>query len=267
MLSIKIKLLKKVIFILLYALTLEASAQVIDTVNSKPVDNVSIVPDTVERLKDKPGAYIVPAVLIGYGALSFVVTPIRNVDYYFKTQVEQTAPNFNSKPGDYLQLAPAALVYALNLAGVEGKHKFVDRTALLALSGVMLTVADGLKYGAKRTRPYGTDPLSFPSGHTGAAFLCAEFLAQEYSGKSPWYGVLGYTMATTTAVMRVYGKTHWFSDCVAGAGFGILSAKLAYLLYPTIHKALSHKDKHGRSSTFMPTYQDGAPGLSFAMQL
>jgi len=261
--------LKKIILALLCALTVKANAQITDTINNKPADTAISKLLKVKREYDdsKPGTYVVPAVLVGYGALSFVANPVRRVDYYFKDRAEHTSQGFNFKVGDYLQLAPAALVYGLNLAGVKGKHSFVDRTALLALSGVVLTIADGTKFLAKRTRPYGTDPLSFPSGHTGAAFLCAEYLAQEYSDKSPWYGVLGYTMATTTAVLRVYGKTHWFSDCVAGAGLGMLSAKAAYLLYPKIRKALSHKDKQGRSTSIMPTYEYGAPGVAFAMQL
>jgi membrane-associated phospholipid phosphatase len=215
----------------------------------------------------RPGTFIVPAVLIVYGGLSFVVKPIRNVDYYFKGYVARTDPNYNSKAADYLQLSPAALVYALNLVGDEGQDRFIDRTALLALSGVFLTIADGTKYLAHRDRPYGTDPLSFPSGHTGAAFMCAEFLAQEYSWKSPWYGILGYTAATATGVLRVYGKAHWFSDCVAGAGLGMLSAKAAYLVYPHVRKIFSHKDKYGRSSMLLPTYQNGAAGLAFTMPL
>ncbi len=258
---------KKIILALLCALTVKANAQNTDT--TKSADTLALKSNKTKHVYDdsKPGTYIVPAVLVGYGVLSFVIKPIRNVDYYFRAEVEQNAPNFNSKPGDYLQLAPAALVYGLNLVGIKGKHGFVDRTALLALSGGILTIADGTKFLAKRTRPYGTDPLSFPSGHTGAAFLAAEFLAQEYSDKSPWYGVLGYTVATSTAVMRVYGKAHWFSDCVAGAGLGMLSAKLAYVVYPSIRKALSHKDKQGRSTSIMPTYEYGAPGVAFAMQL
>jgi len=225
------------------------------------------VPGTVKPLYSKPGSYIVPVVLVGYGALSFVVTPIRHFDYYIKARIARSDPNFNSKIDDYLQVAPGVLVYALNLAGDEGQNRFVDRTGLLALSGAILTITDGTKYLAHRNRPYGTDPLSFPSGHTGAAFLFAEFLAQEYSWKSPWYGVIGYTMATTTAVMRMYNRAHWFSDCVAGAGFGMLSTKAAYLIYPSIRKVFSHKDKHGRSSMVMPSYQDGMPGLVFAMEL
>ena len=62
-------------------------------------------------------------------------------------------------------------------------------------------------------------------------------------------------------------RDHWFSDVVAGAGFGIISTKAAYLVYPYIRNALTHKDKNGKKLSFMPTYQDGVPGLSFAMQL
>lgn len=253
---------KKSIFILLCVLALGANAQVADTAKVQIT-----MPDSVRPVYKKPGTYWVPAVLIGYGALSFVVKPIRNVDYYFKMRIARSDPGYNLNLADYLQLAPAVLVYGLNLAGDEGKDRFIDRTALLALSGGILTATDGLKYIAHRKRPYGNDPLSFPSGHTGAAFLAAEFLAQEYSEKSPWYGVIGYTMATTTGVLRLYGRAHWFSDVVAGAGFGMLSTKVAYLVYPYIKRTLTHKDKKGRSAMLMPTYQDGTPGLAFAMEL
>jgi membrane-associated phospholipid phosphatase len=255
--------LKKILFALFCIAAFEAKAQIADTVKK---DIVS-APDTVKHLRSEGWSYLPPAALVTYGGLSFVVTPIRHVDYYIKARIARSAPTYNSKVDDYLQIAPAVLVYGLNLAGDEGKNRFVDRTALLALSGIILTGADGLKYLAHRVRPYGTDPLSFPSGHTGAAFLTAEFLAQEYSEKSPWYGVLGYVCATTTGIMRLYDRDHWFSDCVAGAGFGILSVKASYWLYPHIRNALTHKDKHGRSTMIIPSYQYGMPGLSFAMRL
>jgi membrane-associated phospholipid phosphatase len=262
---------KKLILALFCIIAFEANAQVTDTGKKKQADTVkrdfAAVPDKPTYVLSKPGTYLPPAILVGYGVLSFVVTPIRHVDYYVKARLERSAPTFYSKIDDYLQLSPVVLVYGLNLAGVEGKNRFVDRTALLALSGGILTVTDGLKYVAHRRRPYGTDPLSFPSGHTGAAFLAAEYLAQEYSEKSPLYGVLGYTIATATGVLRAYDRANWFSDIVAGAGFGILSTKLAYLVYPYLRSKLTHKDKQGRSSMLMPIYQDGVPGLSFAMQL
>ena len=254
-----------------------ANAQVTDSAKNATDTGKIKLTDTAQKVipaRDlshyvyhKPGTYIVPVVLVAYGVSSFVIKPVRNVDYFFEGYVHRTDPNYNSKAADYLQLAPAAMVYVLNLAGDEGQNRFVDRTALLALSGAILTIADGTKYLGHRDRPYGTDPLSFPSGHTGAAFLAAEFLAQEYSWKSPWYGVIGYTMATTTGILRIYGRAHWFSDCVAGAGIGMFSTKLAYVLYPHIRKIFVHKDKNGKSAMLLPTAVQGAPGLVFAMQL
>jgi len=269
--------LKKLIITLYCLSSLAANAQVADSTKIKLDSSKTNFADTAKKdmsTRDlshysyhKPGTYIVPAVLVIYGVSSFVIKPVRNVDYYFEGYVHRTAPNYNSKVDDYLQLAPAALVYVLNAAGDEGQDRFVDRTALLALSGAILTIADGTKYLGHRDRPYGTDPLSFPSGHTGAAFLPAEFLAQEYSWKSPWYGVVGYTMAATTGIMRVYGRAHWFSDCVAGAGLGMFSTKLAYVLYPHVRKIFVHKNKSGKSAMLVPTAVDGAPGFAFAMQL
>jgi membrane-associated phospholipid phosphatase len=96
----------------------------------------------------------------------------------------------------------------------------------------------------------------------------AEFLAQEYSGKSVWYGLIGYGIATTTGVFRLYNHDHWFSDVVAGAGYGILSTKLSYLVYPYIRNALTHTDnKTGKKTAFMPTYNEGMAGFSFAKEL
>jgi membrane-associated phospholipid phosphatase len=160
------------------------------------------------------------------------------------------------------------MVYGLNLVGVEGKNRFIDRTALLGLSGAFLGISEGItKHATHRLRPNGADYLSFPSGHTGLAFMGAEFLAQEYSDKSPVYTVIGYTFAVTTGVFRMYNRDHWLSDVVAGAGFGVLSTKLSYLVYPYIRNKLTHTDKQGRKTMVMPTYQDGVPGISFAMQL
>lgn len=255
---------KRLLFIFFCSIGFFANAQ------DKATDSVKqdfTAPDTVRHLHSKLISYIPPTILVAYGFSSFIIKPVRNVDYYFRMRVARSDPGYNSKAADYLQLSPVFIVYALNLAGDEGKDRFIDRTAILALSGGILTVTDGLKYVMHRVRPYGTDPLSFPSGHTGAAFMAAEFLAQEYGEKSPWYGVLGYSIATTTGILRIYGRAHWFSDCVAGAGFGILSTKAAYAVYPVIRNALTHHGKHGRSTMLMPTYEYGAPGLAFAAQL
>lgn len=255
---------KKIIFLLLCVGSIRANGQIVDTIKK----DLFTAPDTVKRLHSKPLELILPAALITYGVLSFVVPPIRNFDYFLHAQTQRTDADFSTKAESYFQFAPIVMVYGLNFAGIEGKNRFVDRTALLGISGGFLAItAYATKYSTHRLRPNGQDYLSFPSGHTSMAFMGAEFLAQEYSDKSPWYGAVGYALAATTGVFRMYNRDHWFSDVVAGAGFGILSTKAAYLVYPYLRNALTHTDKQGRSTMVMPTYNNGMPGLSFAMQL
>jgi membrane-associated phospholipid phosphatase len=94
-------------------------------------------------------------------------------------------------------------------------------------------------------RPDGSSNNSFPSGHTANAFMGAEFLYQEYKDVSPWYGIAGYVVATGTGLFRMYNNRHWFSDVVAGAGFGILSTKVAYWIYPWMkEKIFKEKTKN-----------------------
>jgi len=264
--------LKNLLLALCCLITLAANAQVVDTTKKKLADTIKkdllTAPDTVKRLQSHPLSLVPPIALITYGALSFHVAPIRNLDYYVHGRIERSAPTFHSKAESYFLFAPIAMVYGLNAVGVLGQNRFIDRSALLGLSGGILGISElTLKHATHRLRPNGADYYSFPSGHTGAAFLGAEFLAQEYSGKSPIYTVIGYGFAVGTGIFRMYNRDHWFSDVVAGAGFGILSTKAAYLIYPYLRNALTHTDKQGRKAMLMPTYQDGAPGLSFAMQL
>jgi membrane-associated phospholipid phosphatase len=263
--------LKKIILLLFTIIAIEANAQVTDTAKKKIVDTVKkdllTAPDTVKKLHSNPLSLIPPAALIAYGALSFPIHPIRQIDFYIHGDIARTAPNFNTKAESYFLIGPVVMVYGLNLIGVSGKNTFIDRTALLALTGGYAGISGFiLKHITHRLRPNGTDYLSFPSGHTTAAFAGAEFFAQEYSSRSPVYTVVAYSFAFTTGIFRLYNRDHWFSDVVAGAGFGILSTKLAYLTYPYIRNWLTHKDKNGKSTFIMPTYQDGVPGLAFTKQ-
>lgn len=266
-------LLKKIIFAIFCFISFEANAQATrDTTKKNLGDTIKkdllTAPDTVKKLHSSPLSLIVPGALIAYGASSFVIHPVRQFDFYLHDRIERSNPNFNTKAESYFLFTPIVMVYGLDLVGVEGKNTFIDRTALLGLSGGFLGVSELVtKYTTHRLRPNKADYLSFPSGHTGLAFMGAEFLAQEYSEKSPVYTIIGYTAAVTTGIFRMYNRDHWFSDVVAGAGFGILSTKAAYLVYPYLRNMLTHKDKNGKSTMIMPTYLDGVPGLAFAMQL
>jgi len=254
---------RKFLVVLLSIISISANAQVLDTIKK----DLLTAPDTVKHLHSKAYSLILPAALITYGALSFEIHPIRHFDYYIKNEAEVTDNHFNTKAESYFLFGPIVTVYGLNLIGVEGKNRFVDRTALFGLSSAFAGISVfPLKNWTHRLRPDGSDKLSFPSGHTSIAFAFAEYLAQEYGDKSPIYTIIGYSFATTTGVFRIYNKAHWFSDVVAGAGFGILSTKAAYLVYPYIRNALTHTDKAGKSTFIMPTYQNGVAGFSFAKQ-
>lgn len=264
---------KKIALILICFASFEAYGQNIpDTTKKNLGDTIKkdlfTAPDTVKKLHSNPWSLVPPAIAIAYGVSSFIFHPVRRVDYYFYNRIERSKPNFNTNAESYFLITPVVMVYGLDMIGVEGKNTFIDRTALLGLSGGFLGLSELItKETTHRLRPNKADYLSFPSAHTGAAFLGAEFLAQEYSEKSPVYTVIGYTFAVTTGIFRMYNRDHWFSDVVAGAGFGVLSTKAAYLVYPYLRNKLTHHDKKGRSTMVMPTYQNGVPGLSFAMQL
>jgi membrane-associated phospholipid phosphatase len=260
--------LKKIIFAILCIISFEANAQVKKNLADTLKKDLLTAPDTVKKLHSKAWTLVPPVALIGYGVTSFIIHPVRQFDYYIYGDVKRTGPTFHTKAESYFQFGPIAMVYGLNLIGVSGKNRFIDRTALLGLSAGFLGASELItKKTTHRLRPDNSDYLSFPSGHTGIAFMGAEFLAQEYSDKSAVYTVVGYTFAVTTGIFRMYNRDHWFSDVVAGAGFGILSTKAAYLVYPWIRNQLTHTDKKGRSTMIMPFYQDGNAGLSFAMQL
>ncbi|HEY0975571.1 MAG TPA: phosphatase PAP2 family protein [Solimonas sp.] len=88
------------------------------------------------------------------------------------------------------------------------------------VSFVRMEVATyGLKYAIDARRPNGGSQ-SFPSGHTAAAFMGAEFIRKEYG---LWWGVPAYAAASWVGYTRVQSKNHYWRDVLAGALIGIAS--------------------------------------------
>jgi len=61
---------------------------------------------------------------------------------------------------------------------------------------------------------------SFPSGHSAAVFAVATVIASSYK-KTVWVPVLCYSLASLTALSRVYNNDHWMSDVIMGSAIGI----------------------------------------------
>lgn len=208
---------------------------------------------------------ILPSALITTGAISFAIPAMKKID--LDTKKEVARQRFAKTTVDnYTQFFPAALVFGLNAAGVKGKHNFKDRTLIFASSQLISTaLVTPTKRFINHERPDGSNKKSFPSGHTATAFSTAHFMFREYRETNLLLSLTGYPFAIFTGVYRVINDKHWATDVVAGAGIGILSTELAYLLHPKITSLMSGK-KGNRQAILMPYYQNQCYGLSYNLQ-
>lgn len=258
------------VFLIIGGLISNSFAQQIDSLNNISISDSTgrwYTGNSVPKNKFRPATFIVPAVLMGYGfAAVYNHGALQQLDVSTRAELQEDHPLFAAHVDDYIQFAPAAAVYALNLSGIKGKHNLFDASMLYVTSGAIMGVSTHfVKQGVGRERPNNNRENSFPSGHTANAFMSAEFLHQEYKDVNPWIGYAGYFVATATGTLRMYNNKHWFSDVVAGAGFGIASTKIAYLVYPYI-KQIFNKNKDSKF-TLMPFYQPGASGLMLSGRL
>jgi len=76
-----------------------------------------------------------------------------------------------------------------------------------------------LKYSVQRTRPDGSDSLSFPSGHASTAFSLAAVANHHYGWK---VGVPAYVLASGIGLSRIESNRHHLSDVLAGATIGLI---------------------------------------------
>lgn len=213
-------------------------------------------------IKQKITSFIIPSVFIGYGLVALnEKNLLSELDRTTKEELQEDHPLFAAHADDYMQFAPAAAVYGLHIAGIKGKHSLADAIGLYILSeAIMGGATHSVKSWTHRLRPSGSGFNSFPSGHTANAFASAEFLKQEYKETYPWIGYAGYTVATATGILRMYNNKHWFRDVVAGAGFGILSTKISYLLYPKLKNLFVRKGSSRYN--LVPSYQQHSLGFS-----
>ena len=249
----------KILLSLFLLLAVSAQAQQSDTLERKPkVEHNLSNPRKIQ-------SYILPTAFIAYGLISLGDNPIRNLDLSTKAELTEDHPTFAAHVDDYMEFAPLLAMYGLDLAGIKGKNSVGDQTAMVLITaGITTGIVTTLKNQTHRLRPDGSSYNSFPSGHTATAFAAAELLNQEFKGRSPWIGYAGYTVATATGMLRMYNNKHWLSDVVAGAGIGIISTKLTYLLYPQLKKLLGGKN---HPLSFSPSYQQHQFGYQLSYKL
>ncbi len=174
---------------------------------------------------------IAPAVFLGLSAATWQASG--NV----RAMRNRYIPDFHSSLDNYTQYAPAVTAFTLNLSGVKGRNR-LGRAAINwgASMLIMGGLVNSIKYSSRVMRPDGTSRNSFPSGHTATAFMNATFLHKEYGHVNSLYSILGYSMSTYTGISRSLNNRHWLSDILAGAGIGILSTELGYLIVDSFYK-------------------------------
>ncbi|MCE5206395.1 MAG: phosphatase PAP2 family protein [Porphyromonadaceae bacterium] len=228
--------------------------------NAQELDSVSLKSDSVVLSNKKENIkithFIIPAALITFGFVGLKSDGLKLLNASIQKEIHEHNPSFDSNIDNFTQYIPGASVFMLNALGINGKHSWKD-AALIYGGSIVITSAFvfPIKYITQVERPDGSSKDSFPSGHTATAFAAAEFLRREYWEVSPWIGVTGYAMAATTGILRMYNDRHWLTDVVAGAGFGIASTTLSYLIYDELLK------KNHSAYIVTPTFNGGV-GLS-----
>lgn len=204
---------------------------------------------TNDTVRFEPKQLIVPGALITVGALGVGVKPFVKARKWINNEI---GIHKCSPADEILTYAPLVCYAGLDFVGVRSRRPLVDRAIVGATSVIIyVAVANTLKYTVREPRPTGNELTSFPSGHTGTAFLGAELLRQEYG---PWIGLAGYTVATGVGVMRILNGRHWLNDVVAGAGIGILSARAGEWLLPFNRRWLGLNRKRGEQLVVCPAY-------------
>ena len=236
--------------------SIRLNAQESDSINFE-IDSVS-VSEKRESENIKAWHFILPTAMMSFGFIGLESDGLKKLDSSTQDEIREHNPLFSSKIDNYTQFVSGAVVFALNGLGIKGKHNWKDAALIYGGSiAISTAIVVPLKSITKVERPDVSALNSFPSGHTAIAFASAEFLRREYWDTSPWIGVGGYTIATTTGLLRMYNNRHWFSDVVAGAGVGMASTTLSYLIYDKVLK------KHNLTFNLTPTWQNGSIGLAF----
>lgn len=210
--------------------------------------------------------FILPAILISYGVIAQNCNFLKKLDRSTHKEVERHFTK-TTHVDDFLLFVPITAVYGLDFSGLaKAKHNFRDRAIVTATTYIIVgTTVVTLKKTVNRTRPDGMDRASFPSGHAASAFAGAHILFREYKDTSPWIGIAGYATATLTGALRITNKKHWASDVVTGAGIGIISAELGYLLLPVFQNILGIGNKN-KNLAIAPIINKNNYGIGLAYQ-
>ncbi|MDQ2720526.1 MAG: phosphatase PAP2 family protein [Bacteroidota bacterium] len=133
----------------------------------------------------------------------------------------------------FFKWLPNMFVFITGNSSTKAKNKLIHNLLIISLADVISNSSvQFTKKLVDRRRPNSLFKYnSFPSSHTTTSFCGAELLRLKLKKKSLPLSLSGYALASIAASLRLYKRKHWFSDIVAGAVIGIVSARLSFTLY------------------------------------
>ena len=210
---------------------------------------------------------VAPITLVAVSTFGLWNGPAKSVNREIRTAVGEWRGNNYFHGDDYIQYLPAASYLGLGLAGAKAKHNFKEHLLVLGTSWIAMGImVNAVKYTVREQRPDSNSRNSYPSGHTATAFMGAELVRSEYGAG---YGVAAYVVACGVGALRIYNNRHWLNDVLAGAGIGILSARIGYWLLPVNRRLFGmERARTGFAVVTSPylDYETGAVGGAVAIR-
>ncbi len=176
--------------------------------------------------------YIIPAALMTIGGVTIATKHIIDNDA-IQHYRERKFPSFRTHVDDYLQFSPFFIGSLLSTIDKKSDQNLFYKR--IAFNEIFISFTVPLLKSISRVRTPDSNRINaFPSGHTAQAFSSATLFADTFGQKKPWICIASYTVASAVGILRVLNNKHWMSDVIAGAGYGILSAKISERVFSTI---------------------------------
>ena len=217
--------------------------------------------------------------------LTSAILGLTAVSLPFDEPIRKEALRNQSKPLDKISFITekfgnpkysAILSGALYGSGLLLDDKYIRETGQMLAEALLFNglITTGAKMMFSRGRPFTNEgsyeidlfefesnfkETSLPSGHTSTAFTAATILSNRIDNM--YVSIALYSMASLTALQRIYVDRHWFSDTILGAALGtVIGLKVIKL-----HKPHS-SPKEGFQYNIYPYFQSGNIGVGLALQ-
>ena len=197
------------------------------------------VTPTLIRASDRTAAYL------WAGGLASLLL-VRPLD----SQIKNDWGQHTVLPAEQSNIGDRYISFGFNIALALSQLWWDQDNGISHVRGLIYTtgVTHALKVTTQRRRPDQSDPFSFPSGHTSAAFSTATSLTYAYGWKA---AIPAYGLAALSGLSRIADDKHWTSDVVAGAFLGIIWGRASF------YSSSATDNTSDQTEVFYPSYENG----------